>query len=120
MIHLWDLNHEGTWEGKGTYVYYTDFVMELTLLSLDLMHHIHMLVSFLGERRFSESGTLVSTLRRETLLDEPRKTLPMSAAVLSLSLPRRIKRVPEPVRPAQGKFADSPGRVINSAAQVNR
>ncbi|NXY80883.1 AMFR ligase, partial [Alcedo cyanopectus] len=43
-IHLWDLNHEGTWEDKGTYVYYTDFVMELTLLSLDLMHHIHMLL----------------------------------------------------------------------------
>ncbi|OBS60026.1 hypothetical protein A6R68_08851 [Neotoma lepida] len=44
VIHLWDLSHEGTWEGKGTYVYYTDFVMELTLLSLDLMHHIHMLL----------------------------------------------------------------------------
>ncbi|XP_009871430.1 PREDICTED: LOW QUALITY PROTEIN: E3 ubiquitin-protein ligase AMFR-like [Apaloderma vittatum] len=44
VIHLWDLNHEGTWEGKGTYVYYTDFVMELILLSLDLMHHIHMLL----------------------------------------------------------------------------
>ncbi|KAM7101868.1 E3 ubiquitin-protein ligase AMFR isoform 2-T2 [Ciconia maguari] len=44
VIHLWDLNHEGTWEGKGTYVYYTDFFMELTLLSLDLMHHIHMLL----------------------------------------------------------------------------
>ncbi|KFO26970.1 E3 ubiquitin-protein ligase AMFR [Fukomys damarensis] len=44
VIHLWDLNHEGTWEGKGTYVYYTDFVMELTLLSLDLVHHIHMLL----------------------------------------------------------------------------
>ncbi|KAG5848714.1 hypothetical protein ANANG_G00102310 [Anguilla anguilla] len=43
-IHLWDLNHEGTWESKGTYVYYTDFVMELVLLSLDLMHHIHMLL----------------------------------------------------------------------------
>lgn len=44
LIHLWDLNHEGTWENKGTYVYYTDFVMELTFLSLDLMHHIHMLL----------------------------------------------------------------------------
>ncbi|XP_066569494.1 E3 ubiquitin-protein ligase AMFR isoform X2 [Amia ocellicauda] len=43
-IHLWDLNHEGTWENKGTYVYYTDFTMELALLSLDLMHHIHMLL----------------------------------------------------------------------------
>lgn len=45
-IHLWDLNHEGTWESKSTYVYYTDLVMELGLLCLDLMHHIHMLVSF--------------------------------------------------------------------------
>ncbi|XP_069496332.1 E3 ubiquitin-protein ligase AMFR [Ambystoma mexicanum] len=44
VIHLWDLNHEGTWESKGTYVYYTDFILELTLLSLDLMHHIHMLL----------------------------------------------------------------------------
>ncbi|KAM5137987.1 E3 ubiquitin-protein ligase AMFR [Mantella aurantiaca] len=44
VIHLWDLNHEGTWEGKGTYVYYTDFVMELTHLSMDLMHHFHMLL----------------------------------------------------------------------------
>ncbi|XP_035645897.1 autocrine motility factor receptor a isoform X1 [Oncorhynchus keta] len=44
FIHLWDLNHEGTWESKGSYVYYTDFVMELALLGLDLMHHIHMLL----------------------------------------------------------------------------
>ncbi|XP_018420377.1 PREDICTED: E3 ubiquitin-protein ligase AMFR isoform X1 [Nanorana parkeri] len=44
VIHLWDLNHEGTWESKGTYVYYTDFVMELSHLSMDLMHHIHMLL----------------------------------------------------------------------------
>lgn len=43
-IHLWDLKHPGTWENKGTYVYYTDFVMELTMLFLDLVHHIHMLV----------------------------------------------------------------------------
>ncbi|CAN0270934.1 unnamed protein product [Lampetra fluviatilis] len=43
-IHLWDLNHEGTWENKSTYVYYTDLMMELTLLCIDLMHHIHMLL----------------------------------------------------------------------------
>lgn len=43
-IHLWDLNHPGTWESKGTYVYYTDFIMELAILFLDLMHHIHMLL----------------------------------------------------------------------------
>ncbi|CAG02341.1 unnamed protein product, partial [Tetraodon nigroviridis] len=46
-IHLWDLKHPGTWENKGTYVYYTDFVMELAMLFLDLVHHIHMLVSCL-------------------------------------------------------------------------
>uniref|UniRef100_A0A673BP66 E3 ubiquitin-protein ligase AMFR n=1 Tax=Sphaeramia orbicularis TaxID=375764 RepID=A0A673BP66_9TELE len=43
-IHLWDLKHPGTWESKGTYVYYTDFIMELAMLFLDLMHHIHMLL----------------------------------------------------------------------------
>ncbi|KAJ3593720.1 hypothetical protein NHX12_006054 [Muraenolepis orangiensis] len=43
-IHLWDLNQPGTWESKGTYVYYTDFIMELAMLFLDLMHHIHMLL----------------------------------------------------------------------------
>ncbi|XP_034435788.1 E3 ubiquitin-protein ligase AMFR-like isoform X2 [Hippoglossus hippoglossus] len=43
-IHLWDLNHPGTWESKGTYVYYSDFIMELAMLFLDLMHHIHMLL----------------------------------------------------------------------------
>lgn len=43
-IHLWDLNHEGTWENKGSHIYYTDFVMEMIMLSLDLMHHIHMLL----------------------------------------------------------------------------
>uniref|UniRef100_A0A8C7V350 E3 ubiquitin-protein ligase AMFR n=1 Tax=Oncorhynchus mykiss TaxID=8022 RepID=A0A8C7V350_ONCMY len=43
-IHLWDLNHPGTWESKGSYIYYTDFIMELSMLSLDLMHHIHMLL----------------------------------------------------------------------------
>ncbi|KAM8877933.1 E3 ubiquitin-protein ligase AMFR-like [Synchiropus picturatus] len=43
-IHLWDLNHPGTWESKGTYVYYTDFIMELAMLFLDLLHHIHMLL----------------------------------------------------------------------------
>uniref|UniRef100_A0A8C2BTX1 E3 ubiquitin-protein ligase AMFR n=1 Tax=Cyprinus carpio TaxID=7962 RepID=A0A8C2BTX1_CYPCA len=43
-IHLWDLNHEGTWENKSSNIYYTDFSMELTILCLDLMHHIHMLL----------------------------------------------------------------------------
>uniref|UniRef100_A0A8C1QBT2 E3 ubiquitin-protein ligase AMFR n=1 Tax=Cyprinus carpio TaxID=7962 RepID=A0A8C1QBT2_CYPCA len=49
-IHLWDLNHEGTWENKSSYIYYTDFIMELAILCLDLMHHIHML--YLYDRVF--------------------------------------------------------------------
>lgn len=48
-IHLWDLKHPGTWENKGTYVYYTDFIMELAMLFLDLVHHIHMLVRWCSQ-----------------------------------------------------------------------
>ena len=44
-IHLWDVNQEGSWDNKSSYVYYTDLLMELLLLGLDLLHHIHMLVS---------------------------------------------------------------------------
>ncbi|KAM9351965.1 E3 ubiquitin-protein ligase AMFR [Symphorus nematophorus] len=43
-IHLWDVNQEGSWDNKSSYVYYTDLLMELLLLGLDLLHHIHMLV----------------------------------------------------------------------------
>uniref|UniRef100_A0A3B4YBW0 Autocrine motility factor receptor a n=1 Tax=Seriola lalandi dorsalis TaxID=1841481 RepID=A0A3B4YBW0_SERLL len=43
-IHLWDVNQVGSWENKSSYVYYTDLLMELLLLGLDLLHHIHMLL----------------------------------------------------------------------------
>ncbi|XP_070763731.1 E3 ubiquitin-protein ligase AMFR [Enoplosus armatus] len=43
-IHLWDVNQEGSWDNKSSYVYYTNLLMELLLLGLDLLHHIHMLV----------------------------------------------------------------------------
>ncbi|XP_022620343.1 E3 ubiquitin-protein ligase AMFR-like [Seriola dumerili] len=43
-IHLWDVNQEGSWENKSSYIYYTDLLMELLLLGLDLLHHIHMLL----------------------------------------------------------------------------
>ena len=59
-IHLWDLNHPGTWESKGTYVYYTDFIMELAMLFLDLMHHIHMLVGPREQRPLlADTGRIV-------------------------------------------------------------
>lgn len=44
VIHLWDMNHEGVWENRGTYVYYTELVFELTALIVDFCHHIHMLL----------------------------------------------------------------------------
>ena len=43
-IHLWDLNHEGVWENRAIYVYYTELVFELASLSIDFCHHLHMLV----------------------------------------------------------------------------
>ncbi|KAG7235914.1 hypothetical protein INR49_001894 [Caranx melampygus] len=43
-IHLWDMNQEGSWENKSSYIYYTDLLMELLLLGLDLLHHVHMLL----------------------------------------------------------------------------
>ncbi|XP_040893492.1 autocrine motility factor receptor a [Toxotes jaculatrix] len=43
-IHLWDMNQEGSWENKSSYIYYTDLLMVLLLLGLDLLHHIHMLL----------------------------------------------------------------------------
>ncbi|KAF0040796.1 hypothetical protein F2P81_006694 [Scophthalmus maximus] len=44
-IHLWDVNQAGGWEKKSSCVYYTDLLMELLSLGLDLLHHTHMLVS---------------------------------------------------------------------------
>ena len=43
-IHLWDINQEGTWERRGTFVYYAELIFELTALCFDFIHHLHMLV----------------------------------------------------------------------------
>ena len=45
VIHLWDMNHDGTWENRSTYTYYAELVLELAALSVEFLHHIHMLVS---------------------------------------------------------------------------
>ena len=44
IIHLWDLHHDGTWENRSTYTYYTELILELAALSIDFLHHVHMLV----------------------------------------------------------------------------
>ncbi|XP_078608214.1 E3 ubiquitin-protein ligase AMFR-like isoform X5 [Branchiostoma floridae x Branchiostoma japonicum] len=43
-IHLYDVTNIGTWENRGTYVYYSELVMELTALIVDFCHHLHMLL----------------------------------------------------------------------------
>ena len=44
-LHLWDIHHdEGVWENKAVYVYYSDLVFELVALSVDFLHHLHMLL----------------------------------------------------------------------------
>ncbi|XP_076069914.1 E3 ubiquitin-protein ligase AMFR-like isoform X2 [Oratosquilla oratoria] len=43
-IYLWDITHEGLWEKRGRYVYVTELVFELSELTIDMVHHVHMLV----------------------------------------------------------------------------
>ena len=44
MIHLWDMHHEGVWEHRASLVYYTDFLFEMATLTIEFVHHLHMLV----------------------------------------------------------------------------
>lgn len=46
-IYLLDATHEGAWERRASYVYYTELGFELTALVIDFCHHLHMLVSSL-------------------------------------------------------------------------
>lgn len=43
-LHLVDMNLEGVWENRATYVYYTELIFELAALSIDFGHHLHMLL----------------------------------------------------------------------------
>lgn len=43
-IHLVDMNMEGVWEKRSIYIYYTELVFELSVLSVDFAHHLHMLL----------------------------------------------------------------------------
>lgn len=44
-IHLWDLHHEGVWESRGIFIYYSELIFEMATLCIDFTHHLHMLVS---------------------------------------------------------------------------
>ncbi|XP_064610639.1 E3 ubiquitin-protein ligase AMFR-like [Liolophura sinensis] len=43
-IHLWDMNLEGVWENRSFMAYYTELFFELSALSIDFAHHLHMLL----------------------------------------------------------------------------
>ncbi|XP_048040571.1 E3 ubiquitin-protein ligase AMFR isoform X2 [Megalobrama amblycephala] len=58
-IHLYDLICEDSWEDKEVCIYYTDFVMEMGILFLDMMHHIHMLLY--GNIWFSVADLIILT-----------------------------------------------------------
>lgn len=45
IIHLWDMRQDGLWENRNTYTYYAELVLELAALSVEFLHHVHMLVS---------------------------------------------------------------------------
>ncbi|ROI15910.1 E3 ubiquitin-protein ligase AMFR [Anabarilius grahami] len=58
-IHLYDLICEDSCEDKEVCIYYTDFVMEMGILFLDMMHHIHMLLY--GNIWFSVADLIILT-----------------------------------------------------------
>lgn len=39
------MHHSGHWENKAAYMHYMELVLELAALSVDFMHHLHMIVS---------------------------------------------------------------------------
>ena len=55
VLHLYDVSHEGIWEKRGIYTYYTELVFELGSNIVDFLHHLHMLVS-------SRSVSCISTI----------------------------------------------------------
>lgn len=38
------MHHDGTWENRSTYTYYAELILELAALSVEFLHHVHMLV----------------------------------------------------------------------------
>lgn len=41
-IHTYDIRSRVVWENRATFTYYTDLFFELTLLTVDFLHHVHM------------------------------------------------------------------------------
>ncbi|XP_063439284.1 E3 ubiquitin-protein ligase AMFR-like isoform X2 [Mytilus trossulus] len=44
LIHLYEMNVDGVWENRSIYIYYTELIFELSAISIDFGHHLHMLL----------------------------------------------------------------------------
>lgn len=66
-IHLYDIRYEGVWERRGMIIYYTELSMELLVLCMDLLHHVHML---LWGNVFLSMASLVICLQIRFLYNE--------------------------------------------------
>lgn len=44
VFHLWDVNNLAQWNNKGTITYYVDFSFEISAVTLDFLHYLHMLI----------------------------------------------------------------------------
>ncbi|KAK3742740.1 hypothetical protein QZH41_018956 [Actinostola sp. cb2023] len=71
-IHLWDVGHVGTWEGRTTWCYYTDLLLDLGMYAVDLIHHLHML---LWSNIFLSMASLVLCMQLRHLFYEIKKRL---------------------------------------------
>lgn len=67
IIHLWDMHHDGLWENRNTYTYYTELILEMSSLCVDFIHHLHML---LWANMFLSVASLILLMKLRYLYQE--------------------------------------------------
>lgn len=71
-IHLWDIEHTTMWEGRSTWSYNTDLILDLAMYTVDFAHHLHML---LWSNIFLSMASLVLCMQLRHLFYEIKKKL---------------------------------------------
>eukprot|EP00731_Ephydatia_muelleri_P026764 Em0018g864a len=94
IIHLWDLHHDGTWENRSTYTYYTELILELAALSIDFLHHVHML---LWANMFLSVASLILLMKLRFLYQEIQRRLKRHRSYVNVTetLEKRFVLVPK-------------------------
>jgi autocrine motility factor receptor len=72
MIYLWDMYHEGLWENRNNYTYYTEFILEISSLCVQFMHHLHMLI---WANMFLSVASLILLMKLRFLYQEIQRKL---------------------------------------------